>query len=418
MSDETTPASNDPASNGNGARRRGLLILAAVVLVAAIAYTAYWLTVARHYESTDDAYVASDIVQITSEVSGAVLSVHVDDTQTAERGQVLVELDPADARIAVSAAEAELARTVRQVRALYSQADQLRAVIRERETDLKKSQNDFARRQALVADGAVSGEELAHAQDTITQAKAALQAAQRQLDATTAQIEGTTLDDHPDVLTAAAKLRDASLALRRATIHAPLSGVVAKRAVQVGQHVNAGAPLLAVVPLNDVWIDANFKESQLKNMRIGQPVRVHADLYGDDVEYTGTVAGLSAGSGSAFALLPAQNASGNWIKIVQRLPVRITLNPEQLKKHPLRVGLSMHAEIEVRDTSGPQVASQVRNLPQPTQLSDGDDPQVERRIAEIIHSNAPAGHKLASARRLTMQSQIAAATLDDIKAVQ
>ncbi|MET0533184.1 MAG: HlyD family efflux transporter periplasmic adaptor subunit [Steroidobacter sp.] len=401
MSDDTTP------DNGNGARRRGLLILTAVVAVAAIAYTAYWLMVSRHYESTDDAYVASDIVQITSEVSGAVLSAHVDDTQTVERGQVLVELDPANARIAVSAAEAELARTVRQVRALYSQADQLRAVINEREADLKKSQSDFGRRQALVADGAVSGEELAHAQDTITQARAALQAAQRQLDATTSQIEGTTLDDHPDVLAAAAKLRDASLSLRRATIRAPLSGIVAKRSVQVGQHVNPGAPLLAVVPLDDVWIDANFKESQLKDVRIGQPVRIHADLYGDDVEYIGTVAGLSAGSGSAFALLPAQNASGNWIKIVQRLPVRIALNPDQLKKHPLRVGLSMHAEIEVRDTFGPQVASQVRNTPQPTQQSDGDDPQIEQRIAEIIHNNAPSGHQLAGTRRIT--SKVAAA---------
>ena len=382
MSDTTTPA-----TNGNGARRRGLLILAAVVALSAIGYTAYWLTVARYYESTDDAYVASDIVQITSEVSGAVLGVHVDDTQTVERGQVLVELDPADANIAVAAAEAELARTVRQVRALYAQAEQLRAQIAERETDLKKSQSDYARRQALVADGAVSGEELAHAQDTIAQTRAALQAAQRQLDATLAQIEGTTLEDHPDVLAAAARLRDASLALRRTTIRSPVTGTVAKRGVQVGQHVNPGAPLLAVVPLDDVWIDANFKESQLKNVRVGQPVSVHADLYGKDIEYTGTVAGLAAGSGSAFALLPAQNASGNWIKIVQRVPVRITLDPEQLKSSPLRVGLSMHAEIEVRDTSGPLVASQVRNTPQPLRQSVGDDPNIEQRIAEIIHQN-------------------------------
>jgi membrane fusion protein (multidrug efflux system) len=385
MSDATNP----PATNGNGTRRKGLLILAAVVAVSAIAYTAYWLSVARHYESTDDAYVASDIVQITSEVPGAVLSVQVDDTQTVERGQVLVELDPADARIAVDASEAELARTVRQVRAQYAEADQLRAVIQERETDLKKAQSDYGRRQALVSDGAVSGEELAHAQDTIAQTRAALHATQRQLDATLAHIEGTTLENHPDVLAAAAKLRDSSLELRRATIRAPVSGIVAKRAVQVGQHINAGAPLLAVVPLDDVWIDANFKENQLKNVRVGQPVSVHADLYGNDVDYTGTVAGLSAGSGSAFALLPSQNASGNWIKIVQRLPVRIMLDSAQLKEHPLRVGLSMHAEIEVRDTSGPLIANQVRNSPQPVQKSAADDPQIEQRIAEIIHSNAP-----------------------------
>lgn len=394
MSDETVPA-----ANGNGARRRGLLILAAAVLIAGIAYTAYWLMVSRYYESTDDAYVASDIVQITSEVSGAVLGVHVDDTQTVERGQVLVELDPADARIGVASAEAELARTVRQVRSLYAQADQLRAQISERETDLKKSQNDYARRQSLIADGAVSGEELAHAQDTIAQMRAALHAGQRQLDATLAQIEGTTLEDHPEVLAAAAKLRDASLALHRTTIHAPVSGIVAKRAVQLGQHVTAGAPLLAVVPLDDVWIDANFKESQLRDVRVGQPVSVHADIYGKDVEYNGTVAGLAAGSGSAFALLPSQNASGNWIKIVQRLPVRIALDPEQLKHNPLRVGLSMHAEIEVRDTSGPLVASQVRSTPQPLQKSDGDDPRIEQRIAEIIHQNAPTATAVASNRR-------------------
>lgn len=384
MSDATNP----PATNGNGARRRGLLILATVVAVTAISYTAYWLLVARHYESTDDAYVASDIVQITSEVTGAVLGVHVDDTQTVERGQVLVELDPADARIAVDAAEAELARAVRQVRAKYAEADQLRAMIQERETDLKKARSDYGRRHTLVSDGAVSGEELAHAQDTIARARAALQAAQRQLEATLTHIEGTTLDNHPDVLAAAAKLRDASLALRRTTLRSPVSGIVAKRSVQVGQHISAGSPLLAVVPLDDVWIDANFKESQLKHVRVGQPVVVHADIYGDDVEYRGTVAGLAAGSGSAFALLPAQNASGNWIKIVQRVPVRIALDPKQLKKHPLRVGLSMHAEIEIRDTSGPLVASQVRNTPQPLQKSVGEDPGIEQRIVEIIHQNA------------------------------
>lgn len=395
MSDATTPA-----PNGNGARRRGLLILAAVVALGAIGYTVYWFTVARYYESTDDAYVASDIVQITSEVSAAVLGVLVDDTQTVERGQVLVELDPADAKIAVSAAEAELARTVRQVRALYAQAGQLRAQIAERQTDLKKSQNDYARRQDLVADGAVSGEELAHAEDMIAQTRSALHAAQRQLDATLAQIEGTTLEDHPDVLAAAARLREASLALRRTTIRSPVTGTVAKRAVQVGQHVSPGAPLLAVVPLDDVWIDANFKESQLESVRVGQPVAVHADIYGKGIEYTGTVAGLAAGSGSAFALLPAQNASGNWIKIVQRVPVRINLDPAQLKNNPLRVGLSMHAKIEVRDTSGPVVASQVRNTPQPLQQSVGDDPGIEQRIAEIIQQNTSAANGAVASSRL------------------
>jgi membrane fusion protein (multidrug efflux system) len=399
MSDSTPET---PAPNGNVARRRGMLILAAAVALGAIGYAIYWFAVARHYESTDDAYVASDIVQITSEISGTVLSVHVDDTQTVERGQVLVELDPADANIAVSAAEAELARTVREVRALYAQADQLRALIAERETELKRAQSDYSRRQLLVADGAVSGEELAHAQDTIDQTRASLQAAKRELDATLAQIEGTSVEDHPRVRAAAARLRDASLALRRTTIRSPVTGTVAKRGVQVGQRVSPGAPLLAVVPLDDVWIDANFKENQLKNVRIGQPVTVHADIYGSDVEYKGTVAGLAAGSGSAFALLPPQNASGNWIKIVQRVPVRIALDPEQLKTHPLRVGLSMFVEVDVRDTSGPLVATQVRNTPQPVARSLSDDPDIEQHIAEIIHQNH-AGARSAIASNLSLR---------------
>lgn len=369
-------------------RRRGLLILTAIVLVGGAAYLAYWLLTARYYEATDDAYVASDIVQITSEVPGTVLGVHVDDTQTIEHGQPLVELDPADARIAVSAAEADLARAVRQVRALYAQADQLRSQINERSTALRQVQQDFERRQSLQSDGAVSGEEIAHARDAILRVRAELDAAKQQLDATLAQIEGTTVATHPEVLAAVAKYHDAALALRRTTITAPVGGVVAKRGVQVGQRVAAGAPLMAIVPLEDVWIEANFKEVQLKDVRVGQPVSVRADLYGDDVEYRGSVVGLSAGSGSAFALLPSQNASGNWIKVVQRLPVRIALNAEDLKAHPLRVGLSMHAKIDMHDTSGALVATSVRNTPQPIQRSDGDDPAIGERIAEIIRQNS------------------------------
>jgi membrane fusion protein (multidrug efflux system) len=407
MSDQ----SPEPA-NGNHARRRGLLILAAVVVLAGLAYAIYWMTVARYYEDTDDAYVASDIVQVTSEVAGTVLGVHVDDTQTVERGQRLVDLDPADARIGVAAAEADLARTVREVRSLFSQADQLRAEIAAHETDLKRAEGDFSRRQSLISDGAVSGEELAHARDTIAQLHAGLEAARRQLDATLAQIEGTTFETHPEVLASAAKLRDMSLALRRTTISAPVSGVIAKRGVQLGQHVAAGAPLLAVVPLDDVWVDANFKEGQLTYVRVGQPVELHADIYGNDVEYRGTVAGLAAGSGNAFALLPSQNASGNWIKIVQRVPVRILLDPQQLKEHPLRVGLSMEARIDLHDTSGPVVSTRVRTTPQPVQKSDGDDPAVEQRIAEIIHENASDRAAVATNRRSAKAAQKVASAAD------
>jgi len=369
-------------------RRRRLLILAAVVIVIGLVYGAYWMLSARYYESTDDAYVATDIVQITSEIPGTVLAVHVDDTQRVKAGQVLVELDTADAKIATAGAEAELARTVRSVRATYALADQLRAQVAQRQTELKQAEQDFARRQSLVSEGAVSGEELAHARDTITQLRAAVDATDRQLDATLAQIDGTTLETHPEVLAAAAKLRDASLSLHRTRIVAPVTGIVAKRGVQVGQHVAAGAPLMAVVPLDHAWVDANFKEVQLTHVRIGQPVTITADIYGDDIEYTGKVVGLSAGSGSAFALLPSQNASGNWIKIVQRIPVRISLDPQQLAKHPLRVGLSMHATIDLHDTSGPLVADSVRDAPPPVHRSDADDPELDARIAAIIRENA------------------------------
>jgi membrane fusion protein (multidrug efflux system) len=399
---------NATVEPSNGNRRRGLLILAAVVIIVAVAYTLYWTMVARYYETTDDAYVASDIVQITSEVPGTVLAAHIDDTQTVEQGQPLVDLDPADARIGVSAAEADLARTVRQVMMLFTQADQQRALIAQREIELKRAEQDFARRQTLVTDGAVSGEELAHGKDTTAQQRAALEIARQQLQGTLVQTEGTTVETHPDVLAAAARLRNAALALHRTKIVAPVAGVIAKRSVQVGQRIAAGAPLVAVVPLDSVWIDANFKEGQLKNVRVGQPVEVHADLYGDDIVYAGKVAGVSAGSGSAFALLPAQNASGNWIKVVQRLPVRITLDPKQVQEHPLRVGLSMHVKIDAHDTSGDLVAAQLRTAQPPTQRSDGDDPAIEARIASIIAENM--GGRM-DARRVSKSEQAKATAI-------
>src|SRR5579885_239912 len=371
----------------NSARKRGLLILAAVVAAGLAGYGAWWLWYGRNFQSTDDAYVSGDVVQITSQVPGTVIALDADDTQSVRRGQLLVELDPADAQVAMQAAEAELARAVRQVRSLYAQKDQLLAQIAERETSLKRAQDDYRRRQSLIADGAVSGEELAHARDTIAQLKAALEAAREQLNQTAAQIEGTTIATHPQVLAAAARLLEAALALRRTRILAPVAGVIAKRSVQVGQRVAPGTPLMAVVPLDDVWVDANFKEVQLARMRVGQPVRLKSDLYGGGVEFHGKLVGLSAGSGSAFALLPAQNATGNWIKIVQRVPVRVALDPQELKAHPLRVGLSMRATVDVRDTSGPLVASSVRSTPLPTQESDGADPEVEARIAQIIAQN-------------------------------
>ncbi|HEY7928862.1 MAG TPA: efflux RND transporter periplasmic adaptor subunit, partial [Steroidobacteraceae bacterium] len=316
--DQSTPASTPAASRGNRARRRGFMSLALVVLIAALAFGAHWFILSRNYQSTDDAYVSADLVQITSQVPGTVTAVYVEDTQGVRRGQLLASLDPADAQIALNSAEAQLARAVRSVRSVFAQRDALRAQIAQREADLQRARNDLSRRAGLLADGAVSGEELSHAHDAVSVAQAALTAAREQLNATEAQIQGTSIENHPQVLAAEAAVRNAALALRRTQLRSPVDGVVAKRGVQVGQRVAAGAPLMVVVPLGEVWVDANFKEGQLRDMRVGQPVSLTADLYGGAVDFHGRLAGLAAGSGSAFALLPAQNASGNWIKIVQR----------------------------------------------------------------------------------------------------
>src|SRR5271168_4762004 len=388
-----TPASNvtsesqTPQSPGR-TRRLGLFALSTVVVLGVLGYGAYWFVDGRYYESTDDAYVDGDVVQVTSEVPGTVLSLKVDDTQLVNAGQPLLLLDPADAKIAVANAEADLARAVRQVRGLFAQSKELRAQIDQREQAERTADDDLKRRGGLIADGAISAEELSHARDAVTTTRANVAAARQQLGQTIAQIDGTTIADHPQVLAAAAAVRNAELALHRTELTSPVSGVIAKRSVEVGQRVAAGTPLLAVVPLENVWVDANFKEVQLERMRDGQPVTVRTDLYGHQVTYHGHLAGIAAGSGNAFALLPPQNASGNWIKIVQRLPVRILLDPTELKAHPLRIGLSTAVRVDLHNASGPLMSTAVRNVPLPQQTSAGDDPRVDVRIASIIADNA------------------------------
>jgi len=390
MNNHPTPQATGQAAapaHISSKRRWSLIALGLVALFGAAVYGSYWWLFGRQHQSTDDAYVNGDLVQITSEVPGNVMMLSADDTQGVRRGQTLLELDPADAQVALSNADARLARAVREVRTLFATAEQLRARIMDREIELKRAQDDYGRRSNLLRDGAVSSEELAHTQDNIAQIRANLTEARKQLSATTVQIDGTTVETHPQVLIAEAAVREAALGLRRTRIFSPVDGVVARRSVQVGQRVAPGTPLMAVVPLDDLWVDANFKEVQLKDMRVGQSVEVRADVYGRSVKYHGKLVGLSAGSGSAFALLPAQNASGNWIKIVQRVPVRIALDPQQLNAHPLRVGLSTTVRVDVHDTSGPLIASQVRTKPIPMQESLGNDPEVEARIARILAAN-------------------------------
>jgi membrane fusion protein (multidrug efflux system) len=396
----TVTSESQPAKSLRSSRRLGLLGLCCVVVLGGLGYLGYWFVDGRYYESTDDAYVNGDVVQVTNEIPGTVVSLNVDDTQPVRAGQRLLELDPADAKVAEANAEADLARAVRQVRGLFAQVKELHAQIEQREQAERTADDDLKRRGGLLADGAISSEELSHARDAVTTTRANLAAAREQLSQTIAQIDGTTIADHPQVLAAAAAVRNAALAVHRTELTSPVSGMIAKRSVQVGQRVAAGTPLLAVVPLDNVWIDANFKEVQLERMRTGQPVTVHTDLYGHDVTYQGHVVGIAAGSGNAFALLPSQNASGNWIKIVQRLPVRILLDLNELKAHPLRVGLSATVRVDVHDTSGPLMTAAVRNVPQPIQASAGNDPAVDTRIAAIIADNGgPKAHEPARLSR-------------------
>jgi membrane fusion protein (multidrug efflux system) len=374
----------------NGKRRFWLILVAAIVIVGGLAWGLYWLFYARYFESTDDAYVAGNVVTITSKEQATVLALHVDNTQTVKQGQLLVEMDPSTAKVNLQAAEANLARAVRSVRGAFSQSDTSRAQLHQAEVALKQARADYQRRQQAAATGAVSGEELAHARDAVASAEAAVNSAKSGLDQSQAAISGTDIATNPDVLAAEAKVRAAVIAMGHMRIIAPLDGVIAQRTVQAGQQVQPGTPLMAVVPLAKVWVDANFKEVQLDRVRVGQPVTVTADIYGGAVTYHGHVEGLGAGSGSAFALLPPQNASGNWIKIVQRVPVRIALDPAELKAHPLRVGLSVTADVDVRDQSGSLMTSKLGQGV--TRANTGEDtgPQADAIIARIVKENSGA----------------------------
>ena len=398
-----------PAAQNARRRRRWLAAVGIVVGVATTSYAAYAGLVATRYESTDNAYVQGNLVQITPQVSGTVIAIDADDTDFVREGQDLVKLDTADAQVALDQAEAQLAQTVREVHALYTNNDTLAAQVALREADVARAQSDVAkaeddaqRRAALLASGAVGREEfnhssaqLASARSALSASRAALVAAREQLVSNQALTNGTTPEAHPNVQRAAARVREAYIALRRTSLPAPVDGHVARRGVQVGQRVAAGTPLMAVVPLRGVWVDANFKESQLRNLRIGQPVKLEADEYGKRVEYHGKVAGLGAGTGSAFSLLPAQNATGNWIKIVQRVAVRIELQPDELAAHPLRVGLSMDATVDIRDVSGKALSDAPRSEPvASTAVFDDLQRKADDRVRLIIASNGavPAPH--------------------------
>jgi len=372
----------------NGRRALLLALLIGLFLAAGIGYGIYWALVARYAETTDDAYVGGNLVQITPQVSGTVLAIGADDTDYVKAGQTLVELDQADSRVALDQAEAALAHSVRQVRNLMATTGEIAANVALREAELARTRADLARRAPLAQSGALPAEELQHARDAVASTQASLEAARQQLAAQRTLVDRTTVETHPDVQSAAARVREAYLAYARTALPAPVSGIVARRSVQVGQRVGPGTPLMAVIPLDQVWVDANFKERQLLNLRAGQAVKLFADIYGSAVEFHGRVAGFGAGTGSAFALLPPQNATGNWIKVVQRVPVRIALDPAELAQHPLQLGLSMEVEVDTHERDGELRPMAARTAPAyQTKAYASLAELADQRVAAVIKAN-------------------------------
>jgi membrane fusion protein (multidrug efflux system) len=334
------------------------LIIGTVAAGLAVAGLLYYLLAVRGHVSTDDAYVNGNLVRLTPQVAGTVISINTDETQFVERGAVLVQLDPRDTQVALAQAKATLGQTVRDVAQLFAQETRDEAGVQTQQVQLRQAREDLERDRPLIALHGVSQESLQHEQNAVHTAEAALHQATANLASTRAAIAGTTPENHPRVLQAEAALRSAWLAASRTRVLAPVSGYVVRRAVQLGQQVTPATEMLAIVPVDSMWIDANFKENQLSGLRIGQPVSVSADIYGGRVHYHGRVLGVTAGTGSALAVLPAQNASGNWIKIVQRLPVRIGLDPQELTSHPLFLGLSTDVDVDVHDQNGAALSRQ------------------------------------------------------------
>jgi membrane fusion protein (multidrug efflux system) len=355
--DAQTPPAVAVAPAPSPRSRLGQWLAIAAVAIAVIGAALWWMLVGQYRETTEDAYVSGNVVAVTAQVSGVVTAIGADNTDYVKAGGNLVKLDDTDARLALSRAEAQLARSVRMVRAQYANVGQTRANVALRKVELSRAKADLARRRELLASGAISGEEVKHAEDAVHAATAALDVATQQVAGSSALIGRTTVATNPDVLAAASQVRDAWIAVYRTDVPAPVTGMVTKRNVQLGQKINPGVSLMSVVPLDHLWVDANFKESQLRHIRIGQKVDLVADVYGDDVVYHGTVIGQDAGTGSAFSLLPAQNATGNWIKVVQRVPIRIALDPQQVARHPLQLGLSMKVTVATRQREGSRLVT-------------------------------------------------------------
>jgi membrane fusion protein (multidrug efflux system) len=387
---KTSVDTNDSgmAAKDPGKRRRALLIVAGVFILAALLWFLLWFFVLSTRVKTDNAYVGGNQVAISAQVPGTVVAILADNTQHVDAGQVLVKLDGTDADTRLAQARSALAQAVRGVRQQTSSATGADAQVVAARLDLKKAEADLKRRLPLIAAQAESPEIVQHLRDGVAQARAAVNAAEAQAAAAHAAIEGTDVAQNPVVMQARANFRAAWVAAQRNAIYAPVSGYVAERSVQLGNSVQPGQQLMTVVPLHDLWIDANFKESQLRHIRIGQPATIESDIYGSDVEYHGTVIGLGAGTGSAFSLLPAQNATGNWIKVVQRVPVRIALDNKELDKHPLRIGLSTDVTLDISDDNGDVLAKSPSTTPvAQTTVYDDVAAKADAAADEIVRRN-------------------------------
>ncbi|HEU4617891.1 MAG TPA: efflux RND transporter periplasmic adaptor subunit [Gammaproteobacteria bacterium] len=387
-------------------RRVALGSLAALFAVAGAAYTGYWLTTGRYHESTEDAYVAGNRVPVMTEVHGTVVALLADNTMPVRQGQTIVRLDDTDARVALAQAEAKLASTVRRINAEYAKEKQLEAETATRKASLALSESDYRRNRNLHAKGVASTEVLEHSAADVEVNRHELAAAEQALEVLRADLGHTDLAHHPEVELAAAEVRAAYLALERTKIVAPVAGFVANRNVQVGQQVDPGEPLMAVVPSDEIWIDANFKESQLDGIRIGQPVVMHADAYGGSVAFHGKVIGIGAGTGSAFSVLPPQNATGNWIKVVQRVPVRIGVAKDEIEDHRLQIGLSMEVTVHTReDAEAPDSLEVIDPATYTTSVYDARGTEADGLIARIIDANGASSVEETSTSRPTRFAQ-------------
>ena len=371
-------------------RKTGLTIAIGIFLLAALAWGAYWFFFARHHESTENAYVSGNMVMVNAQTVGTVEAILAEENQEVKAGQSLVKLSPTDAQVALAQAQAQLAQATRQIQNSFNSAGVANAQLVQAKTAVQTAQEAVDRRSKLVKTGAVSREEYDQARDALTRAQAGYKVAQEQYKTANAQVAGTTTLNHPAIEAAKAAFRNAYINNKRLSVLAPIDGVIAKRNVQVGQQISPGMPLMTIVAASQVWVDANYKETQLAKLRVGQPVELNADVYGSSVKFKGTVQGIGIGTGSAFSVLPAQNATGNWIKIVQRVPVRVTIDPEQLKQHPLRVGMSMHVVIDTEDQKG-AVLGAVTGTEVPANLQTNvyaqDEEEANRVADQIIQEN-------------------------------